>query len=249
MVFLLHVGRLPLPISRIVSRNWVLCEAAFRRSPVQCDKQWSLSAIMSTFACELRVWWDRRKMSCSKLQWSERKEVRSSPNPQQECIRRAHDCKADIDRSSVWNIVSMFDDRCLRKFFRCLKFHHDSNCDAYCGIVINNEVTKPVVVCLWLLLSRCNVQFVNCTDFPGEWRKNPLGGTYWYEYKEHLIPKELQEVQRGDRPVEMAYFQPKLEEWHLYVTCLMCLAWCLCFIVPRVTPGNCQPQVSQTIGH
>jgi len=30
MVFLLHVGRLPLAISRIVSRNRILCEAAFR---------------------------------------------------------------------------------------------------------------------------------------------------------------------------------------------------------------------------
>jgi len=29
MVFLLHVGRLPLAISRIVSRNRILCEAAF----------------------------------------------------------------------------------------------------------------------------------------------------------------------------------------------------------------------------
>jgi len=28
MVFLLHVGRLPLAISRIVSRNRILCEAA-----------------------------------------------------------------------------------------------------------------------------------------------------------------------------------------------------------------------------
>jgi len=28
-VFLLHVGRLPLAISRIVSRNRILCEAAF----------------------------------------------------------------------------------------------------------------------------------------------------------------------------------------------------------------------------
>ena len=32
MVFLLHVGRLPLAISRIVSRNRILCEAAFRES-------------------------------------------------------------------------------------------------------------------------------------------------------------------------------------------------------------------------
>jgi len=30
MVFLLHVGRLPLAISRIVSRNRILCEAAFK---------------------------------------------------------------------------------------------------------------------------------------------------------------------------------------------------------------------------
>jgi len=29
MVFLLHVGRLPLAISRFVSRNRILCEAAF----------------------------------------------------------------------------------------------------------------------------------------------------------------------------------------------------------------------------
>ena len=31
MVFLLHVGRLPLTISRIVSRNRILCEAALSR--------------------------------------------------------------------------------------------------------------------------------------------------------------------------------------------------------------------------
>jgi len=32
MVFLLHVGRLPLPISRIVYRNRIMCEAAFTDS-------------------------------------------------------------------------------------------------------------------------------------------------------------------------------------------------------------------------
>jgi len=34
MVFLLHVGRLPLAISRIVSRNRILCEAALTVIPV-----------------------------------------------------------------------------------------------------------------------------------------------------------------------------------------------------------------------
>jgi len=33
MVFLLHVGRLPLAISRIVSRNRILCEATFGLEP------------------------------------------------------------------------------------------------------------------------------------------------------------------------------------------------------------------------
>jgi len=33
MVFLLHVGRLPLAISRILSRNRILYEAAYRMAP------------------------------------------------------------------------------------------------------------------------------------------------------------------------------------------------------------------------
>ncbi|CAK8690248.1 unnamed protein product [Clavelina lepadiformis] len=49
----------------------------------------------------------------------------------------------------------------------------------------------------------------------GEWRKNPLGATYFYKYKEHLIPEHLQEIKRGDKPADLAYFSPKLEEWHL----------------------------------
>ena len=36
MVFLLHVGRLPLAISQIVSRNRILCEVAFKLTTVQC---------------------------------------------------------------------------------------------------------------------------------------------------------------------------------------------------------------------
>jgi len=42
MVFLLHVGRLPLAISRIVSRNRILCEAAFSPDPVQILSFWNI---------------------------------------------------------------------------------------------------------------------------------------------------------------------------------------------------------------
>jgi len=41
MVFLLHVGRLPLAISRIVSRNRILCEATFTtKLIVSSGKKW-----------------------------------------------------------------------------------------------------------------------------------------------------------------------------------------------------------------
>uniref|UniRef100_H2ZFI4 Uncharacterized protein n=1 Tax=Ciona savignyi TaxID=51511 RepID=H2ZFI4_CIOSA len=49
---------------------------------------------------------------------------------------------------------------------------------------------------------------------PGEWRKSALGATYWYKYKEHLLPPHLGK-QYGDKPAEIATFGRKLEEWHL----------------------------------
>ena len=52
--------------------------------------------------------------------------------------------------------------------------------------------------------------------FAGEWRRSDLGELYFYKYKEHLLPKELQkEVENNDQPADIASFDPKLEEWHL----------------------------------
>jgi len=45
MVFLLHVGRLPLAISRIVSRNRILCEAAFSYKGIFQDELHSVSCL------------------------------------------------------------------------------------------------------------------------------------------------------------------------------------------------------------
>nr|CAB3263983.1 39S ribosomal protein L47, mitochondrial-like [Phallusia mammillata] len=50
---------------------------------------------------------------------------------------------------------------------------------------------------------------------PGEWRKSSLGDSYYYTYKEHLIPQELQKKQDDDKPVDIAHFDELLEEWHL----------------------------------
>ena len=45
MVFLLHVGRLPLAISRIVSRNRILCETAFRGVRVELDTFYGIRSL------------------------------------------------------------------------------------------------------------------------------------------------------------------------------------------------------------
>jgi len=49
----------------------------------------------------------------------------------------------------------------------------------------------------------------------GEVRKSPTGAVYWYKYKEHLIPKELQKKVFGHQPAEIATFPKKIEEMQI----------------------------------
>lgn len=53
------------------------------------------------------------------------------------------------------------------------------------------------------------------TEAHGEYRKSGLGHTYWYEYKPHLMPKQLNKDYYGDRPADIASFDNILQEWHI----------------------------------
>nr|XP_039251619.1 39S ribosomal protein L47, mitochondrial-like [Styela clava] len=53
------------------------------------------------------------------------------------------------------------------------------------------------------------------TKAHGEYRKSGLGATYWYQYKPHVIPKELAKDVYGDKPADLASFNMFLHEWHI----------------------------------